>query len=84
MLQHCGMKGSQRPPWSPVEGTGLEASASPFSSDLKRSHDFLNMAEIRASVFVLGLETSSAPTFKSGLTGIGILEGDREITFFIF
>lgn len=42
------------------------------------------MVEIRVFVFVLGLEILLVLIFKLGLTGIGILEGDGKIIFFIF
>ena len=48
------------------------------------SRDSLKMAETRASVFVSSLETSSSPTYNSGLMFIGILEGDGKTNSFLF
>lgn len=48
------------------------------------SRDSLKMAETRAYVLVSSLETSSSPTYNSGLMFIGILESDGKTNSFLF
>lgn len=48
------------------------------------SCDSLKMAETRAYVLVSSLETSSSPTYNSGLMFIGILESDGKTNTFLF